>query len=99
MEDCLSCYNGTNLTMTDSDSGKCIYPGEEHRGERLGPVLDWIREYLGWIVLILFVSVSSVLIYAVWYTCCREPSGAPESPVKGANLPHLELHEENPPKV
>jgi len=95
--DCLSCFNGTNLTIYSADTGKCIYEHKSYGEHGLG-ILDWAYEYIEWIFMIVFVLISAIIIYVIWYTCCRtsgekltiSPTMNAESP------PHLELHEEKP---
>ena len=95
--DCLSCFNETVVNIVQGDTGKCLYKTEEQKDANYAPVLDYLSEYMEWIVLIVFLAISAVIIYVIWYTCCRKRENEAESPTAVlGEVPHLELHENQP---
>ena len=95
--DCMSCYNDTNLTMVSTDTGKCVYEKDDDSIKDYGLGLgDFLHDNLGWIVMVGFVLVCSVIIYITWYTCCKACQEESQSPagMKIDGPPHLELYEE-----
>jgi hypothetical protein len=60
----------------------------------LGAFADWLAEYKSWIFLSLLVIISGVIIFVLWYVCCR---GRKELATMKTphDVPHLELEEEH----